>query len=99
MKIWNKLKVRWGVKSNFQVLIILLIFSLTGFTTLYLHKSINSLLGINAETSLWIKSIIFVFIVLPIFSLLLLIWGTILGQKEFVTEFLKYKIRLIFRKK
>ncbi len=99
MNIWNKLKERWGLKTNFQVLIILLVFSLTGFSTLYAHNFIDFLLGVNSETSFWIKTIIIIFLVLPIFTFFLFIWGTILGQRKFVTEFIKYKIGLIYRRK
>ena len=99
MEIWNKLKARWGVETNFQVIIILIVFSLTGFSTLYAHNFIDYLLGVNNDTQLWIKIVIFIFLVLPIFSLLLFIWGTLLGQRKFVTEFLKYKIGILFRKK
>jgi len=98
MNIWNKLKERWGVETNLKVLVILLVFSLTGFSTLYVHNFIDFLLGVTEETSFWIKLIIFIFLVLPIFSILLIVWGTILGQKKFATEFVKYKISLIFRK-
>lgn len=99
MNIWNKLKERWGVETNFQVLIIFSAFALTGFSTLYVHDFIDFLLGVNEYTSFWIKLVIFIFLVLPIFSILLIVWGTILGQKKFATEFVKYKIGLIFRKK
>jgi len=96
--IWNKLKIRWGIDNNFQVIIILVVFALTGFSTLYAHNFINHLLGIGNDTSFWIKLFIFIILILPIFSVLLYIWGTILGQKKFVTEFIKYKIGLIFKK-
>ena len=97
MKIWNKLKERWGVETNFQVVVILIVFSLTGFSTLYAHNFIDFLLGVNNDTSFWIKTIIFIFLVLPIFSFFLFIWGTLLGQRKFVTEFLKYKLNLLTR--
>lgn len=99
MNIWNKLKERWGVETNFQVFVILLTFALTGFSTLYAHNFIDYLLGVDSDTSFWIKLIIFIFLVLPIFSVFLYIWGIILGQRKFVTEFIKYKIALIFRRK
>ncbi len=99
MNIWNKLKERWGVTTNFQVVVILIVFSLTGFSTLYAHNFIDYLLGVNNDTAFWVKSVIFIFLVLPIFSVFLFIWGTILGQRKFVTEFIKYKINLISRRK
>lgn len=99
MNIWNKLKERWGVETNFQVVVILLIFSLTGFSTLYVHNFIDYLLGINSDTSFWIKAAVFVFLILPIFSVLLFIWGTILGQRKFVTTFIKNKLSLVYNMK
>jgi len=99
MEIWNKLKERWSVETNFQVIVILLVFSSTGFSTLYAHNFIDYLLGVNSDTQIWIKLVIFIFLILPIFSLLLFIWGTLLGQRKFVSEFLKYKIGILFRKK
>ena len=99
MNIWNKLKERWGVTTNFQVVVILIVFSLTGFSTLYAHNFIDYLLGVNNDTAFWIKAVIFIFLVLPIFSVFLFVWGTILGQRKFVTEFIKYKINLSSRRK
>ena len=99
INIWNKLKIRWGIENDFQVVIILVVFALTGFSTLFTHNFIDHLLGIGEDTSFWIKLFVFIVLILPIFSVLLYIWGTILGQKKFVTEFIKYKIDLIFKKK
>jgi hypothetical protein len=98
MNVLNKLKDRWGVTTILQVFVILIVFSLTGFSTLYAHNFIDFLLGINSDTSIWIKAIIFIFLILPIFSVFLFLWGTILGQRKFVTEFLKYKIGLFYRR-
>ena len=96
---WNKLKKRLGIKSNFQVIIVLIVFTITGFSTLYSHRLINSFLQVNTETAFFIKLIIFVFLILPIWMLFFLFWGTLLGQKKFVVNFLKLKIRLLFNKK
>jgi len=96
---WNKLKKRLGIKSNLQIIVILIIFTITGFSTLYSHRLIDYFLEINTETAFFIKLIIFVFLILPIWMLFFLFWGTLLGQKTFVVNFLKLKIKLLFNKK
>lgn len=96
--MWSKLKIRLGISNNIQIIIILIIFSITGFSTLYSHKLIDSILGIDISTAFYIKLIIFTFLILPIWALYFLFWGTLLGQRKFVTNFLKLKIRLLFNK-
>ncbi len=96
---WNKLKKHWGIKSNFQVVVILIVFAVTGFSALYSHKFIDYILGIDSDTGFWVKLVIFVFMVLPLWTVYLFIWGTMLGQREFVTKFIKIKIKLLLNKK
>ena len=97
--IWIKLKKRWEVESNFQVAVILIMFACTGFSTLYTHEFINHLLGIDDGSHFLLRTVIFIFLILPIFNLLLYFWGIIFGQKKFVTKFISLKLNLIFRRK
>ncbi len=96
-KLWNRLKDHWKIKSNIQVAIILLVFASSGFSTLYVHNYIDYLLGVDESSSFWIKAIIFVIFVLPIFNLFLFLWGTILGQQKFIIKFIQTKINLLTR--
>jgi len=93
--IWLKLKNRWGISSNIQVGIILLAFALSGFSTLFSHNFIDELLGITSETPFWIELLVFIILILPIFNIYLLIYGTLLGQRKFVIEYIKTKINII----
>jgi len=43
----EKLKQRWGLKSNFQVVIILVVFAITGSTAAFISKPILTYLGIE----------------------------------------------------
>ncbi|HEY9114191.1 MAG TPA: DUF6787 family protein [Bacteroidales bacterium] len=95
-KFWNKLKTRWGITSDFQVAIILLVFTLTGFSTLYVNKLIDIFLGINEGSPLWQRILVFLIIVLPVYNLLLLFWGTVLGQFKFFYNFIKNFLKRIF---
>ena len=71
--IWQKLKNRWKIDSDVQALIILSIFALTGFSTLYVHRLVDQVLGIVDTSSFWLKLLVFIFIVLPVFNTLLLV--------------------------
>jgi len=95
-KFWNKLKKRWGITSDFQVAIILVVFALTGFSTIYVNKLIDVFLGINEGSPLWQRVLVFLIIVLPVYNLLLLFWGTVLGQFKFFFNFIKNFMKRIF---
>jgi hypothetical protein len=99
-KFWTKLKIRWGISSDFQVALILVVFTLTGFSTLYVNQLIDIFLGINEGSPLWQRILVFIIIVLPVYNLLLLFWGTILGQYRFFSSFIrKFFARIFFIKK
>ncbi len=95
----EKLKTRWGIDSTFQVIIILVVFSVTGSAAVYVKKIIFDLLGIDAETSLWFKIPMYIITIVPSYQILLLIIGTILGQHKFFYNFQKKSIGRIFRRR
>ena len=79
----EKLKVKWGLESVFQVIIILLVFSVTGTTVVYLRKVLFSVLGFDDSTALWLKTITYILFVFPAYQLLILGYGALFGQFEF----------------
>lgn len=89
MKLIDKLKKRWQIESNWQVFIILLVFAFTGTTAMYAKEFVFSLLGITPEISLWIRAIIWIVTILPLYNVLLIIYGTLFGQRKFFWWFLK----------
>ena len=98
--MFEKLKQRWNIKSNSQVFIILVVFAITGSTTVYLKKMIFNLAGINTETPLMAKVIFYIVVILAVYNVLLLIIGFLFGQFRFFWEFeKKFFSRLLFRKK
>ncbi|MCW3785355.1 DUF6787 family protein [Plebeiibacterium sediminum] len=94
----EKLKNRWGINSNFQVVIILVVFSVTGSAAVFVKKIVFDLLGIDADTSLWIKIPMYVLTILPSYQILLLVIGTLFGQYRFFYNFQKKSIGRFFRK-
>ena len=97
-KMLNHLKNKWKIKSTGQVVCILAVFTLAGFTTAYTHRFVNYLTGNGADTSFWIKTALFVFLILPVWLISFVFWGTVFGQTEFVKVFLKTKYRLLTEK-
>lgn len=98
--MFEKLKLRWNIKSNFQVIVILVVFAITGSTTVYLKKLIFELINITPETHLLLKIPLYIIVVLIVYNLLLLVVGFIFGQFRFFLEFeKKFFSRLLFRRK
>ncbi|MDG1761388.1 MAG: diacylglyceryl transferase [Flavobacteriaceae bacterium] len=96
----KKLKERWGITSNFQVLIIFVVFGITGSTSAKLAGPIVELLGITAESvSLWLYWPLRILIIFPLYQVLLILFGFIFGQFAFFWNFEKKMLsRLGFKK-
>lgn len=98
--MFEKLKQRWNIRSNFQVIIILIVFAITGSATVYLKKIVFDLIGIIPETHFGIKAPVYIIVILTVYNILLLIFGLLFGQFRFFWEFeKKFFSRLLFRKK
>ncbi len=85
----QKLKNRWGINTGFQVIIILIVFSCTGFTVLFVEEKILQFLDLNDSNTWWAAILIFILITLPIYNALLLIYGFVFGQFKFFWNFEK----------
>jgi len=94
-KLLTKLKHRWGIESNTQVLIILIPFSLAGPATLYFHRKLDLFLGIDDESSFWLKLLVFIIVVLPLYNTFLFIFGVLIGQYKFFKVFFRDKFMLL----
>jgi hypothetical protein len=95
----KKLKKKWNIKSNVQLILILVIFSVTGSASLLVRKAVFSWIGITGDTSLWIKVPLYVLIIFPAYQILFLLIGALFGQFRFVWEFeKKFFSRLRFKK-
>ena len=94
MRWMNNLQSRWKVGSAVQVILILMVFTCTGFTVVYLMKPVlNSFFGINIP--LWAKAVYYLFI-LPVYNIFLLLYGFVFGQFYFFWNFEKRMIQRIF---
>ena len=96
----NKLKKKWGITSNFQIIIILLVFSITGSVAVWIAKPVLNLVGLDKEiVSPWLFWPIRIFIIFPIYQILIVIIGALFGQFKFFWAFeKKMLVRLGFKR-
>ncbi|NHN24637.1 diacylglyceryl transferase [Flavobacterium jejuense] len=96
----NKLKQRWNITSNWQLIIILIVFAITGSTAAYLSKPFTSVLGITKENLHWsLYWPLRLLLIFPIYQILLVIIGALFGQFKFFWAFEKkmlYRMKLGF---
>lgn len=86
----EKLKKRWNITSNFQVVIILLVFALTGTTAAKLTDPFMNLVNIETNSlPVFLRWIVRIAIILPIYQVLLLLYGWLFGQFAFFWTFEK----------
>ena len=86
----KKLKQRWGIESNWQLAIILLVFAITGYSSLFIAKPLLDLIGLSQEnTNPWIYRPLRLLLIFPFYQVLILIYGWIFGQFKFFWKFEK----------
>ena len=91
----EKLRERWKVKGTFQVVVILVVFACTGFTVLFLKGPLFVYLFDSQPMPLW-ASIVYYLLILPVYNVILLIYGFIFGQFQFFWNFEKRFFARIF---
>jgi hypothetical protein len=96
----NKLKEKWGITSNYQIIIILLVFSITGSIAVWIAKPVLNLVGLDKEAvSPWLFWPIRILIIFPIYQILIVIIGALFGQFKFFWGFeKKMLVRLGFKR-
>ncbi len=94
----NRLKEKWKVKNSGQFVLILIAFALTGSTVLIIKKPIVDYFTVDGEKST-IFTIIYFICILPIYNIILLLYGSLLGQFDFFWNYEKKMIDRFRRKK
>ncbi len=95
----QKLKARWDLNSGLQVVLVLLVFTCTGFSVMFLKEPLYQLVGIDEQTSAWIRIPFYLIAVLPIYQVVLLFYGFIFGQFRFFWNFEKRMFERMFSRK
>ena len=90
LRVFQKLKLKWNIQSNFQLFVILLVFAITGSSSLLVADPILAYFNITAETlNAWIYKPLRLILIFPIYQVLILIFGALFGQFQFFWNFEK----------
>ena len=87
--ILKKLKERWGITSNFQIVIIFIVFGITGTVSAYISGPLTNIIIGESELHWLIKLLIRIIVLTPIYQVLLLFFGYIFFQYKFFYNFVK----------
>lgn len=86
----KRLKERWGIHSNFQLAVILIVFAVTGSLSARLATPLTGFLGITPDYfSAWVYWPARILLIFPIYQVLLVFFGFIFGQFKFFWNFEK----------
>ena len=86
----EKLKERWGITSNIQLILILIVFSINGSFAAWVAKPVTEWIGVSPEINGWAIYIpIRIFLIFPIYQTTLPLVGFIFGQFKFFWNFEK----------
>ena len=85
----KKLKERWGITSNFQIVIIFIVFGITGSVSAYISGPLTNIIIGESELHWLIKLLIRIIVLTPIYQVLLLFFGYIFFQYKFFYTFVK----------
>ena len=87
MRWFKRLKSKWGLTTS-KTIMVLVVFSCTGFTVLLLKEPILSMIAHKDDRSIWF-TVFYYLLILPIYNLILLFYGFVFGQFEFFWAFEK----------
>ena len=83
----ENLKKRWGITSNFQLVIIFVVFAITGSASAWLSKPVCNLIGITKEDlGLWFTPVRLI-VIFPLYPFVLMFFGYLFGQSKFFFTF------------
>ncbi len=86
----NKLKQRWGLTSNFQVLVIIIVFAINGSFATWVAHPVTELIGLSKEIiNPWLFWPIRILLVFFIYQITLPVVGFCFGQYNFFWNFTK----------
>lgn len=89
----ERLKEKWGITSTWQVIAICIAFSLAGLSVTQIRPIVWALFGFTSETSLWIRVPSYILMIFPTYQVMLMVFGTLLGQFRFFWEKEKKMLR------
>ncbi|MDH5603885.1 MAG: prolipoprotein diacylglyceryl transferase [Cyclobacteriaceae bacterium] len=93
----DRLKKKWNLDTASQVFLVLLIFALTGTTVFLIKRPI--LEAFSLADRHWGYSLAYYLLILPVYNVILLLYGALFGKFRFFWEFEKKMFRVKRRNK
>ncbi len=93
----KRLKEKWSIRSTWQFVIVMVVFALTGTTVLIIKRPVVAYFSPDGEQNVWF-SVAYYILILPMYNVILLFYGFVLGQFNFFWKYEK-KIFKRFRRK
>jgi len=100
-KFLERMQEKWALKSAFQTIMVLIVFALTGSTVLFIKPLVFDLVGFDHIHGIW-GILLYIILIFPLYQVLILIYGFLLGQFAFFWNWEKQMAKRIgglFRKK
>lgn len=91
--MFDRLKQKWNITSDWQFWAIILTFSLAGMSITQIRRPLFQLVGIESSTPFWIKTTVYLLAIFPTYQIMLLLFGALLGQFRFFWEKEKSLVR------
>ena len=90
-------KERWNITSNTQMVVILVVFAITGSSSALLSKPILAVFGIiKGDVSNWIYYPLYILLIFPVYQVLLISFGFLFGQFKFFWAFEKKMLKSLW---
>ncbi|MCW4467730.1 diacylglyceryl transferase [Flavobacterium sp. MFBS3-15] len=90
----EKLKKRWGITSNYQLVVVFIVFAVTGSSSALVSKPILAYFGFTKDLlSPWLYWPLYLILIFPIYQVLLVFFGFISGQFKFFWAFEKRMLK------
>ena len=86
----EKLKKRWGISSNFQIIKIFIVFGITGSTAAWISDPICDTFGITTENlNVFLYWILRIVLITVVYKFILVFVAFIFGEFAFFWNFIK----------
>lgn len=88
-----RLKEKWGIETESQYWRIMLLFTLTGTSCMFVREPVFDLLGITDQSDPLLWWTAWFIVIFPSYQVLLLVWSKILGVFPFALWFVQKMLR------
>ncbi|WP_348823081.1 DUF6787 family protein [Flavobacterium aestuarii] len=92
----KRLKQRWGITSNYDLVIIFIVFAINGSLSAKISGYAMDYFGLNKDSMHWFfYYFVLLVLVLPLYPFLLMVFGYLFGQSKFFFPFSKKMLKSI----